>query len=170
MPLPTLTYLTNVHFARGVGKELVAVSAQHGITRPLIVTDSGIRATGLFDRLRLPDGPIFDAVPANPTESAVLAGVELFRAQTCDGVIAVGGGSPIDCAKAIALLATHSPPLRQYAMIEGGVAKITANKPPLIAVPTTAGTGSEVGRGALIRLTGRPAAPRATGRRTTSWR
>jgi alcohol dehydrogenase class IV len=103
-----------------------------------------------LDRFQLPDSPIFDAVPANPTESAALAGVEQFRAQNCDGVIAVGGGSPIDCAKAIALLATHAPPLRQYAMIEGGTPKITAKKPPLLAVPTTAGTGSEVGRGALI--------------------
>jgi alcohol dehydrogenase class IV len=147
---PTLTYLTNVHFAPGVANQLAAIAAQHGVARPLIVTDSGIRQTGLLDRLRLPDAPIFDAVPPNPTESAVLAGVQLFRAHNCDGVIAVGGGSPIDCAKAIALLATHAPPLRQYAMIEGGMAKITAGKPPLIAVPTTAGTGSEVGRGALI--------------------
>src|SRR5688572_23795681 len=150
MPLPTLTYLTSIHFAPGIGKELSAIATQHGVTRPLVVTDAGIRSAGLLDRLRLPNAPIFDAVPANPTESAALAGVEILRAQNCDGLIAVGGGSPIDCAKAIALLATHPPPLRQYAMIEGGVPRITANKPPLIAVPTTAGTGSEVGRGALI--------------------
>ena len=150
MPIPTLTYLTNVHFDSGIRNELSAIAAQHDITRPLVVTDAGIRAVGLLNRLRIPDGPIFDEVPANPTESAALSGVEMYRAEHCDGVIAVGGGSPIDCAKAIALLATHAPTLRQYAMIEGGVAKITANKPPLIAVPTTAGTGSEVGRGTLI--------------------
>ena len=67
-------------------------------------------------------------------------------------MIAVGGGSPIDLGKAVALLATHEGPLEQYALILGGLAKITAKVAPLIAVPTTAGTGSEVGRGALITL------------------
>src|SRR5687768_6105710 len=128
MILPTLTYLTNVHFASGAAKELAAIASQLGIKRPLVVADVGIRSAGLLDRLRLSDAPTFDAVPANPTESAALAGLEVFREEICDGVIAIGGGSPIDCAKAIALLATHAPPLRQYAMIEGGVPKITANK------------------------------------------
>jgi alcohol dehydrogenase class IV len=64
----------------------------------------------------------------------------------------VGGGSPIDLAKAVSLLATHGGPLEQYAVIAGGHAKITAKVAPLIAIPTTAGTGSEVGRAALITL------------------
>jgi alcohol dehydrogenase class IV len=66
--------------------------------------------------------------------------------------VAVGGGSPIDCAKCIGLLVMHAGPLEQYAMIRQGMARITSNKPPLIAVPTTAGTGSEVGRAALITM------------------
>ena len=93
---------------------------------------------------------MFDQVAANPTEDNVLAGLAIYREHGCDGIVAAGGGSPLDCGKAIALLATHPEPLEQYALLRGGVSRITADKPPLIAVPTTAGTGSEVGRGALI--------------------
>src|SRR5688572_12579981 len=100
MPAPTLTYLTNVYFAAGVASETAAITAQHGVNRPLIVTDVGIRSAGLLDRLNLPAAPVFDAVPPNPTESAALAGLEVFCGEGCDGLIAIGGGSPIDCAKA----------------------------------------------------------------------
>ncbi|MFZ2388697.1 MAG: iron-containing alcohol dehydrogenase, partial [Polaromonas sp.] len=71
-------------------------------------------------------------------------------ASGCDGLIAVGGGSAIDCAKGVAIAATHEGPLTTYATIEGGSLKITDRVAPLIAVPTTSGTGSEVARGAII--------------------
>jgi alcohol dehydrogenase class IV len=93
---------------------------------------------------------VFDATPSNPTEQAVRAAVEMYRSSGCDGVIAVGGGSPIDLAKGVALAATHAGPLQNYAAVEGGVARITAAVAPVIAIPTTAGTGSEVGRGAIL--------------------
>src|SRR5690606_13717220 len=86
----------------------------------------------------------------NPTEAAVRAAVQLYREQRCDGLIAVGGGSAIDCAKGIAIAATHEGPLTTYATIEGGSPRITEKVAPLIAVPTTSGTGSEVARGAII--------------------
>ncbi|HKO68604.1 MAG TPA: iron-containing alcohol dehydrogenase, partial [Burkholderiaceae bacterium] len=95
---------------------------------------------------------VFDRTPQNPDESAVEDAVALYTSADCDGVIALGGGSPIDLGKAVALLATHVGPLEQYALINGGLAKITSKVAPLIAIPTTAGTGSEVGRGALITL------------------
>jgi 4-hydroxybutyrate dehydrogenase len=128
-----------------------------GITRPLVVTDPGVRVAGLADRVtaQLESSipfTLFDQTPSNPTESAVREGVEAYRAFACDGVIAVGGGSPIDLAKAVALAATHDGPLRSYAAVEEGVPRITAAVSPVIAVPTTAGTGSEVGRGAIIIL------------------
>ena len=75
---------------------------------------------------------------------------ELYRAHGCDGLIAVGGGSSIDLAKGVAIAATHDGPLKTYATIEGGSPKITERVAPLIAVPTTAGTGSEVARGAIV--------------------
>jgi alcohol dehydrogenase class IV len=98
------------------------------------------------------DLPIFDATPANPTEHAVEAALVHYKASRCDGLIALGGGSVIDLAKAVALLATHPGPLAQYAAVNGGGERITANAAPLIAIPTTSGSGSEVGRATLIVL------------------
>jgi alcohol dehydrogenase class IV len=80
----------------------------------------------------------------------VRAAVAVYHAHQCDGLVAVGGGSSIDCAKGVAIAATHPGPLTTYATIEGGSPKISAAVPPLIAVPTTAGTGSEVARGAIV--------------------
>jgi 4-hydroxybutyrate dehydrogenase len=95
---------------------------------------------------------VFAEVQANPTEADVLAGLDRYRAEGCDGVIGLGGGSPIDAAKAVRLLATHPGPLADYDLTAGGQARITADLPPMAAVPTTAGTGSEAGRGTLIQL------------------
>ena len=91
-------------------------------------------------------------MPPNPTEAAVLAGVKAYRAGRCDGIVAIGGGSPIDLAKGVALLATHPPPLEQYGAIYGGIGRIGPKVASVIAVPTTAGTGAEVGRAALLTL------------------
>ncbi len=74
----------------------------------------------------------------------------VYRAQACDGLIALGGGSAIDCAKGVAIAATHEGPLTHYATIEGGSARISERVAPIIAVPTTSGTGSEVARGAIL--------------------
>ena len=93
---------------------------------------------------------VFDQTPSNPTEASVRAAVAVYHAHQCDGLIAVGGGSSIDCAKGVAIAATHEGPLKTYATIEGGSLKITPAVSPLIAVPTTAGTGSEVARGAIV--------------------
>src|SRR5439155_8832473 len=82
-----------------------------------------------------------------------------FSQANCDGVIAVGGGSAIDAAKAIRLKTTHPLPLEEYDDLRGGAEKISSNLPPMIAIATTSGTGSEVGRSAVITL-------KATGRKT----
>ena len=155
--MPLITYLTHIRFGFGVLKELPDDLAALGIKRPLVVTDKGAVAAGLLERLfGVLSGdnrrPVFDYVPTNPTEEAALAALQVYREEACDGVIALGGGSAIDLAKAVALLATHPEPLSQYAMIEGGVARITANVAPLVAIPTTSGTGSEVGRGSVMNL------------------
>jgi len=93
---------------------------------------------------------VFDQTPSNPTEAAVRAAVSMYHVHRCDGLIAVGGGSSIDCAKGVAIAATHEGPLKTYATIEGGSLKITPAVSSIIAVPTTAGTGSEVARGAIV--------------------
>ena len=155
--MPLITYLTHIRFGFGTLKELPEDLAALGIKRPLVVADKGVVAAGLVDRLfevlsadnrRL----VFDDVPTNPTEEAALEAVKVYAQEECDGLIALGGGSPIDLAKAVGLLATHPEPLSQYAMVEGGVARITPKVAPLIAIPTTSGTGSEVGRGSVMNL------------------
>ena len=155
--MSVITYLTTIRFAFGALAGLNEDLRELGIGSPLIVADEGLQRAGLINRLRdvLSDGkqaPVFTRTPTNPTEAAVLEALAGYRSHGCDGLIALGGGSPIDLAKGVALLATHAGPLEQYAAILGGIPKITPAVAPVIAVPTTAGTGSEVGRAALITL------------------
>src|SRR5260221_12862627 len=148
-----ITYLTRIQFDFGALQLLPAELAALNVKRPLVVTDRGIRASGLLDRVTalLPVGTaIFDETPANPTEAGVLAALAIYKASDCDGIVALGGGSAMDLAKGVRLLATHPGPLPQYALVEGGVARIKPTMPPLAAIPTTAGTASEAGRGAVI--------------------
>lgn len=151
-----INYLTQIHFAYGALDILVDECARLNIRRPLIVTDPGVRQAGLVDRLlavmKEPALSIFDQTPANPTERAIRAAAAQFAAEKCDGIIALGGGSSIDLGKGVSIVATHPGPLRTFALIEQGMNKITSAVSPLIAIPTTAGTGSEVGRGAVIIL------------------
>jgi alcohol dehydrogenase class IV len=147
-------YVTQIQFDFGAIRLLKQECERVGITRPLIVTDAGVKAAGILQKAldQLPGMPVtvFDQTPSNPTEAAVKAAAALYKSSNCDGLIAVGGGSAIDCAKGVAIAATHEGPLTSYATIEGGSLKITDRAAPLIAVPTTSGTGSEVARGAII--------------------
>jgi 4-hydroxybutyrate dehydrogenase len=147
-------YITQVQFDFGAVKLLEQECARNGISRPLIVTDAGVKAAGVLQKaLDVLQGlpvAVFDQTPSNPTEAAVRAAVAVYHANRCDGLIAVGGGSAIDCAKGVAIAATHEGPLTHYATIEGGSPRITERVAPIIAVPTTSGTGSEVARGAII--------------------
>ena len=147
-------YVTQVQFEFGAIKLLKQECERVGIARPLVVTDPGVKAAGILqkalDQLTGMHVTVFDQTPSNPTEAAVRAAAALYKASGCDGLIAVGGGSAIDCAKGVAIAATHSGPLTTYATIEGGSVNISDRVAPLIAVPTTSGTGSEVARGAII--------------------
>jgi alcohol dehydrogenase class IV len=151
-----INYLTQINIDFGTLSLLKAECERVGIQKPLIVTDVGVRAAGVLDKALLALGAmphaIFDQTPSNPTEAAVRAAVEVLKAHGCDGLIGVGGGSSLDLAKGVCIAATHPGPLKTYATIEGGSPKITDTVLPLIAVPTTAGTGSEVARGAIIIL------------------
>ena len=149
-----INYVTQIQFDFGAVRLLRQECQRVGITRPLIVTDQGVKAAGVLHKAlqALGDMPhaVFDQTPSNPTEAAVRAAAALYKEQRCDGLIAVGGGSAIDCAKGVAIAATHEGPLSHYATIEGGSPRISERVAPLIAVPTTSGTGSEVARGAII--------------------
>ena len=154
LAMALINYITQVQFEFGAIQLLKQECARVGITKPLIVTDAGVKAAGIVDKAlaALAGLPVtvFDQTPSNPTEAAVLAASALYKASGCDGLIAVGGGSAIDCAKGVAIAATHDQPLTSYATIEGGSPRITSDAATLIAVPTTSGTGSEVARGAII--------------------
>jgi len=141
--LPT-RILFGVNLVDSLGEEVKAL----GIQRLLLVTDQGVVHAGLLERVtRALDAAaveytIFDSVEANPTTTTVHSGAELFRKNKCDGLAALGGGSPIDAAKAIGVQATHAGDIMDYSRRVGKpVQNIT---PPLVAIPTTAGTGSEV--------------------------
>ena len=152
-----INYITTIHFDFGAVRRVGEECARLGIARPMIVTDKGVRASGLLDRILsqfkgndIP--PVYDGTPSNPTEHAAREALVIYRDSGCDGIIGMGGGSVMDLAKAVALAATHKGPLRDYMAVEGGIARITNKVAPVIAIPTTAGTGSEVGRGAVIIL------------------
>ncbi|MCI0511185.1 alcohol dehydrogenase class IV [Chromohalobacter marismortui] len=152
-----INYLTKIRFGDDAVDDLAEELMLLGVSRPLVITDAGLTASGLVDRVQAAIGgerpaPVYDGTPANPTEVAIEDAVACFREQACDGIVALGGGSSIDLAKGVALLASHPAPLRQYAVIEGGAPRIGSDVLPLVAIPTTAGTGSEVGRAALISM------------------
>jgi len=155
--IATIRYLTTASFGFGASALLGDVLTELSIARPFVVTDPGVRAAGIADDVAAaacePDRVTwFDRSPPNPTEAAVLEATEAFRAGRCDGIVAIGGGSSIDLAKGVALLSTHQGPLIDYAAVHGGIDRITSRIVPTVAIPTTAGTGSEVGRAAMINV------------------
>ena len=161
MTLSTFSFPTTIVFGSGAVNGLPGELKKRGVRRPLLVTDAGIRRTAVFERVHklAPDAAVFSKVDPNPTEQNVIDGQAAYRSSGCDGIIALGGGSPLDAAKAIRLLATHSGPLADYDDLKDGSDRIGSNLPPYIAIATTSGTGSEVGRSAVITI-------KATNRKT----
>lgn len=154
--MASINFLTQIEIDSGAIALLPRVLAELGIRRPLFVTDVGIIKAGLLKRVTdYLDAPgdivVFQDTPPNPTEAAVEEATAVYLANHCDGLVALGGGSPLDLAKGIAVLATHPGPLSKYAGMEA-MPLIGPQAVPMVAIPTTSGTGSEVGRGALICL------------------
>ena len=152
--MSVLQFLTTVHFGHGMRSQLPSLLEASGVRRPLLVTDQGVIRAGVFAQAMEALGgaggwPVFDEVPVNPTEAAAAAGASRYRQEGCDGVVGIGGGAALDLAKAIAILATHAPPLWGYCNRHARPKPIE-HAPPLFLLPTTAGTGSEVGRSAVI--------------------
>src|SRR6267143_777797 len=149
------TYQSPTRLVQRLGaiKELGNEASLLGMRRPLLVTDAGVKAAGLLDTaleaLRGSDVEpvVFDRVKANPGVELVDAGAAEYRAQGCDGLVAIGGGSSMDTAKGIGVVAVHDGSIVDY---EWGHSPIRSRIPPMIAVPTTAGTGSEVTLWAVI--------------------
>jgi 4-hydroxybutyrate dehydrogenase len=153
-----LSWPTKVVLGAGALRRLPAQVSRLGMRRPLVVTDAGVVRAGLAERvyeeLRQAGIPFarFEEVKPDPTERDVFAGLAAYRDGGCDGIIALGGGSPLDAAKLVQLLTTHEPPLSRYDDAVGGDRYVRDELPPLIAIPTTAGTGSEVSRSGVVTL------------------
>ena len=150
-------YPTAIRFGAGRIKELPATCRELGIKRPLLVTDPGLAALPVVDEvlaiMTAADmvTAVFADVRGNPVGSNVSNGVKAFRAGSHDGVIAFGGGSALDVAKAIALMAGQTRPLWDFEDVGDNYLRVDeAGMAPLVAVPTTSGTGSEVGRASVI--------------------
>jgi len=163
MDIPTdriseMSYPTRVSFGVGALARLPAHVERLKMKRPLLVTDGGVVKAGLAEKVTavLRQAGIafetFDRVEPNPTEKDVFGGLDQYREKKCDGFIALGGGSPLDAAKLMQLLTTHQPPLSRYDDAKGGDKYVQDNLPPLVAIPTTAGTGSEVSRSGVATL------------------
>jgi alcohol dehydrogenase class IV len=154
MSLHRFAFPTSILFGAGARKEVAGHLAAAGCTRPLVVTDRGLAALPVFEAflgdLSGVSHAVFSGIWGNPVRSQVAAGADAFRAHRADSVVGVGGGAAVDVAKAIALMATHPGDILEYAWDHPQVRSITGALPYFVAVPTTAGTGSEVGRSSVI--------------------
>ena len=149
-----LNFFNKPHFENGSLKKISEILKAQGIKKPLICTDPGLASIGMTDKIRnlLSNelSPTFyEETPANPTEKAVDEALEAYKTNDCDGVIGFGGGSSMDLGKAVALMANHEGNVIDYSLNEGGFTKIKKTV-PMIAIPTTSGTGSEVSVGSVI--------------------
>jgi alcohol dehydrogenase class IV len=154
MSLERFSFPTTIHFGPGARKLVADHLKTQGIKRPLLVTDRGIAALPMLGALVADlgglDVAVFSEIFGNPVRSQVMAGAAAYAAHKADAVIGVGGGAALDVAKAIALMANHAGDILEYAWDHPEVRAITQAIPWFVALPTTAGTGSEVGRSAVV--------------------
>ncbi len=164
-PSVTWAFPTTIVFGVGVVSRVAEHVERIGARRALLVCDAGVARVGIAGRVRelLEAGgvatAVFDAVDPNPVEKNVHDGVAAYRAHGAGCIVSVGGGSPLDAGKLIALKVTHDRPLADYDDAVDGGRFVGPNVPPIVTIPTTAGTGSEVGRSGVVTLA-------ATGRKT----
>jgi alcohol dehydrogenase class IV len=148
------SFPTTIHFGPGARRLVADHLKAQGVRRPLVVTDRGIAPLPLLAAFvaDLPglDVAIYSDIWGNPVKSQVDRGVEAYKAHLADAVIGLGGGAALDVAKAIALMATHPGDILDYAWDHPQVRPIDGDLPCFVALPTTAGTGSEVGRSAVV--------------------
>ena len=152
------SFPTRIVAGEGAAKQCAREALQLGAKRVLLVSDRGVEAAGLLDPIRealdeggLPHASALD-ISSNPLEAEVLDAASIYVDFGADLVLGVGGGSVLDVAKLVRLAATHPEPLAQYDDAIGGSTKIVEPLPPMIAIPTTAGTGSEVGRSGVVTI------------------
>ncbi len=160
MPLSRHSYSfpTRMEYGPGAIADLPKIIKEAGYSKGLLVTDRGIESIGLADKLRkyFSEAGIeissYSDVVSNPTEQNVIDGTKIYKDNSCEFVVSLGGGSPIDVGKTIKVTAVHDEPLEMLDDTKGGDKYITKKMPPFYAIPTTAGTGSEVGRSSVITV------------------
>jgi alcohol dehydrogenase class IV len=152
--ITTFSFPTAIHFGAGARRLVAGHLRGHGLSRPLIVTDRALAALPVTAEFRSHlaglEVAVYDGVHGNPTASQVMRGAETFRAHGADSVIGFGGGAALDVAKVVALMAVHEGDVIEYAWDHPQVRPIVHALPHFVALPTTAGTGSEVGRSAVV--------------------
>ena len=157
MPEPAIhsfSFPTQIHFGPGARRLVAKHLAERGLKRPLIVTDKGLAALPVLaefkDTLQGLDAALYGGVFGNPVKQQVEDGVAAFKAHRADSVIGFGGGAALDVAKAVALMAAHEGSILEYAWDHPQVRPVKNALPHFVALPTTSGTGSEVGRSSVI--------------------
>jgi alcohol dehydrogenase class IV len=154
MSITQFAFPTAIRFGAGARKEVGTHLRAQGLARPLIVTDRALAALPVLAEFRSQltelDVAVYSGVFGNPTASQVISGADAFRAHHADCVIGFGGGAALDVAKVVGLAATHEGHILEYAWDHPQVRAITGELPYFVALPTTAGTGSEVGRSSVI--------------------
>lgn len=154
MTLSSFSFPTAIQFGAGARKEVAAHLREQGLRRPLIVTDRALGALPVMAEFRTHlqglDVAVFAGVFGNPTASQVMAGATAYRAHGADCVIGFGGGAALDVAKVVGIAATHEGDIIEYVWDHPQVRQITNALPYFVALPTTSGTGSEVGRSAVV--------------------
>jgi alcohol dehydrogenase class IV len=152
------SYPTRILFGSGAVGDVGKEARTLGITRVLLVSDPGVTAAGLTGPVEraLASAGIeavrFDQISTNPSEAEARAAAQAYKNATADGVVAVGGGAALDVGKLVRVLVSEPLTLEEYDDAIGGDAKMKGVFPPMIAIPTTAGTGSEVGRSGVVTL------------------
>jgi len=154
MNLHRFAFPTSILFGAGARREVAPHLRAAGFTRPLVVTDRGLAALPVFasfaNELAGVAHAVFSGVSGNPVRSQVVEGAKAYHAHQADSIVGIGGGAALDVAKAIAVMATHPGDILEYAWDHPQVRPIEHTLPYFVAVPTTAGTGSEVGRSSVI--------------------
>ncbi|MEX0813196.1 MAG: iron-containing alcohol dehydrogenase [Chitinophagales bacterium] len=152
----TYTFPTTIRFGNGVIDELPAYIKSNKLTKPLLVTDATIAELPFFKEILKDlsgenlDVEVFSEMHKNPVKSDVLKGGDFYHQTNRDCIIGIGGGVALDVARAIVLRVNHHRDLFDYDDLIGGDKYVTESVPHFVAVPTTSGTGSEVGRSAII--------------------
>ena len=154
MTLHRFSFPTQIVFGPGARREVAAHLREAGCARPLIVTDRALAALPVLAEFRGHlgglDAAVFDGVAGNPTASQVMAGAAAFKAHRADGVIGFGGGAALDVAKLVGVMAVHEGDAIEYAWDHPQVRPLVNPLPHFVALPTTSGTGSEVGRSSVV--------------------